>query len=74
MADTNPYELLEREKSSPGVKEMETLATPVSGRTSEASPALVVRRLPFFFSSSGRRVLSLRPQRCSMASSVHAPL
>ena len=42
MADTNPYEALEREKSSPAVKEMETLATPILGRTSEASPTLIV--------------------------------
>ncbi|GAB4821402.1 hypothetical protein N2152v2_008448 [Parachlorella kessleri] len=40
MADTNPFELLEREKSSPAVGELETLATPIAGRTSEASPTL----------------------------------
>lgn len=43
MAETNPYAALEREKSSPSVTEQEVLATPVSGRTSEASPALRVR-------------------------------
>ena len=42
MADTNPFELLEREKSSPAVGELETLATPIAGRTSEASPTLEV--------------------------------
>lgn len=42
MADTNPFEVLEREKSSPTVKEMEVLSTPISGRTSEASPVLEV--------------------------------